>query len=119
MAPEFWCQTNATEFWCHSISGAKLPFADVAPLFEFGTTTPSALIVFLKMSPYDRCLWNVRVVGAKNFAIQLVRTVSEDDIILGKHCSAIEGEETKSTRRDPKRRRRIGPCLAEILAQVL
>ncbi|GJW05620.1 phospholipase-like protein [Tanacetum coccineum] len=37
MAPEFWCQTNATEFWCHSISGAKLSFADVAPLFEFGT----------------------------------------------------------------------------------
>ncbi|GJZ74443.1 hypothetical protein Tco_0638589 [Tanacetum coccineum] len=43
MAPEVWCQTNATEFWCHSISGAKLPFADVTPLFEFGTTTPSAL----------------------------------------------------------------------------
>ncbi|GKA76133.1 hypothetical protein Tco_0782511 [Tanacetum coccineum] len=29
--------TNATEFWCHSISGAKLSFDDVAPLFEFGT----------------------------------------------------------------------------------
>ncbi|GJT82652.1 hypothetical protein Tco_1056994 [Tanacetum coccineum] len=27
----------APEFWCHSISGAKLSFADVAPLFEFGT----------------------------------------------------------------------------------
>ncbi|GJW15289.1 hypothetical protein Tco_0019422 [Tanacetum coccineum] len=37
MAPESRCQTNATEFWCHSISGAKLPFADVAPLFEFDT----------------------------------------------------------------------------------
>ncbi|GJW02451.1 hypothetical protein Tco_1561307 [Tanacetum coccineum] len=45
MAPEFWCQTNATEFWCHSISGAKLSFADVASLFEFGTTTPTALIM--------------------------------------------------------------------------
>ncbi|GJX37368.1 hypothetical protein Tco_0250671 [Tanacetum coccineum] len=43
MAPEFWCQTNATEFWCHKISDAKLSFADVTPLFEFGTTTPSAL----------------------------------------------------------------------------
>ncbi|GJS22624.1 hypothetical protein Tco_0451256 [Tanacetum coccineum] len=34
---EFWCQTNATEFWCHSISRAKLSFADVTSLFEFGT----------------------------------------------------------------------------------
>ncbi|GKG37497.1 hypothetical protein Tco_0447670, partial [Tanacetum coccineum] len=24
-------------FWCHGISGAKLHFADVAPLLEFGT----------------------------------------------------------------------------------
>ncbi|GKE20231.1 hypothetical protein Tco_1431743, partial [Tanacetum coccineum] len=37
MAPEFWCQTTPTEFWCHGISGAKLYFADVAPLLEFGT----------------------------------------------------------------------------------
>ncbi|GJW52943.1 hypothetical protein Tco_0097028 [Tanacetum coccineum] len=37
MAPEFWCQTTPTEFWCHDISGAKLHFADVAPLLEFGT----------------------------------------------------------------------------------
>ncbi|GKG48537.1 hypothetical protein Tco_0512684, partial [Tanacetum coccineum] len=43
MAPEFWCQTTPTEFWCHGISGAKLHFADVAPLLEFGTTTPCAL----------------------------------------------------------------------------
>ncbi|GKD48157.1 RNA-directed DNA polymerase, eukaryota [Tanacetum coccineum] len=34
MAPEFWCQTTPTEFWCHGISGAKLHFADVAPLLE-------------------------------------------------------------------------------------
>ncbi|GKD11838.1 hypothetical protein Tco_1196245, partial [Tanacetum coccineum] len=54
MAPEFWCQTNATEFWCHSISGAKLPFADVAPLFEFGTTTPSALmLLFLPVHVHE------------------------------------------------------------------
>lgn len=38
---------------------------------------------------------------------------------LVKHSSAAEGEETKRTRRDPKRRRRIGPYLAEILAKVL
>ncbi|GJU41757.1 hypothetical protein Tco_1194714 [Tanacetum coccineum] len=31
------CQTTPTEFWCHGISGAKLHFADVAPLLEFGT----------------------------------------------------------------------------------
>ncbi|GJY09296.1 hypothetical protein Tco_0377481 [Tanacetum coccineum] len=37
MALEFWCQTTPTEFWCHGISGAKLHFADVAPLLEFGT----------------------------------------------------------------------------------
>ncbi|GKC57351.1 retrovirus-related pol polyprotein from transposon TNT 1-94, partial [Tanacetum coccineum] len=37
MAPEFWCQTTPTEFWCHGISGAKLYFADVAPLLEFDT----------------------------------------------------------------------------------
>ncbi|GKD48762.1 probable alpha-amylase 2 [Tanacetum coccineum] len=37
MAPEFWCQTTPTEFWCHGISGVKLHFADVAPLLEFGT----------------------------------------------------------------------------------
>ncbi|GJZ83336.1 hypothetical protein Tco_0648509 [Tanacetum coccineum] len=37
MAPEFWCQTTPTEFWCHGISGAKLYFADVAPLLKFGT----------------------------------------------------------------------------------
>ncbi|GJS68765.1 hypothetical protein Tco_0683330 [Tanacetum coccineum] len=38
LGPEFLvCQQYATEFWCHSISGAKLSFADVAPLFEFGT----------------------------------------------------------------------------------
>ncbi|GJU31725.1 hypothetical protein Tco_1175314, partial [Tanacetum coccineum] len=37
------CQTTPTEFWCHGISGAKLHFADVAPLLEFGTTTPCAL----------------------------------------------------------------------------
>ncbi|GKF92369.1 hypothetical protein Tco_0279088, partial [Tanacetum coccineum] len=37
MAPEFWCQTTPSEFWCHGISGAKLHFADVAPLLEFGT----------------------------------------------------------------------------------
>ncbi|GKB21286.1 F-box protein-like protein isoform X1 [Tanacetum coccineum] len=29
------CISN--KFWCHSISGAKLSFADVTPLFEFGT----------------------------------------------------------------------------------
>ncbi|GJX53791.1 hypothetical protein Tco_0282160, partial [Tanacetum coccineum] len=34
---QFWCQTTPTEFWCHGISGAKLHFADVAPLLEFGT----------------------------------------------------------------------------------
>ncbi|GJZ42804.1 hypothetical protein Tco_0590059 [Tanacetum coccineum] len=34
-----WCQTTPTEFWCHGISGAKLHFADVAPLLEFGTKT--------------------------------------------------------------------------------
>ncbi|GJY32801.1 lysine--tRNA ligase [Tanacetum coccineum] len=34
---EFWCQTTPTEFRCHDISGAKLHFADVAPLLEFGT----------------------------------------------------------------------------------
>ncbi|GKE36491.1 hypothetical protein Tco_1459896 [Tanacetum coccineum] len=33
----FECQTTPTEFWCHGISGAKLHFADVAPLLEFGT----------------------------------------------------------------------------------
>ncbi|GKB38341.1 phospholipase-like protein [Tanacetum coccineum] len=43
MAPEFWCQTNVTEFWCHSISGVKFSFADVTSLFEFDTTTPSAV----------------------------------------------------------------------------
>ncbi|GKC55206.1 hypothetical protein Tco_1077951 [Tanacetum coccineum] len=37
MAPEFWCQTTPTEFWCHDISGVKLHFADVAPLLKFGT----------------------------------------------------------------------------------
>ncbi|GKC09089.1 reverse transcriptase domain, reverse transcriptase zinc-binding domain protein [Tanacetum coccineum] len=37
MTPEFWCQTTPTEFWCHDISGAKLHFADVAPLLEFDT----------------------------------------------------------------------------------
>lgn len=36
-----------------------------------------------------------------------------------KHSSEMEGEETKRTLRDPKRRRRIGPCLAEIAAKVL
>ncbi|GJT10452.1 putative reverse transcriptase domain-containing protein [Tanacetum coccineum] len=46
MAPEFWCQTTPTEFWCHGISGAKHHFADVTPLLEFGTTTPCALIPF-------------------------------------------------------------------------
>ncbi|GKA11890.1 hypothetical protein Tco_0691436 [Tanacetum coccineum] len=35
MAPEFWCQTTPTEFWCHDISCAKLHFADVTPLLEF------------------------------------------------------------------------------------
>ncbi|GJZ87100.1 RNA-directed DNA polymerase, eukaryota [Tanacetum coccineum] len=33
---EFLCQTTPTEFWCHDISGAKLHFADVTPLLEFG-----------------------------------------------------------------------------------
>ncbi|GJV02091.1 cinnamoyl-CoA reductase 1-like protein [Tanacetum coccineum] len=42
----FLCQTTPTEFWCHGISGAKLHFADVAPLLEFGTTTPCALIIW-------------------------------------------------------------------------
>ncbi|GKC84844.1 ADP-ribosylation factor-like protein 8C [Tanacetum coccineum] len=28
------CQTTPTEFWCHDISGAKLHFADVAPLLK-------------------------------------------------------------------------------------
>ncbi|GJY61339.1 hypothetical protein Tco_0461996 [Tanacetum coccineum] len=37
MSQEFWCQTTPTEFWCHGISGAKLHFADVAPLLEFDT----------------------------------------------------------------------------------
>ncbi|GKB29374.1 hypothetical protein Tco_0868775, partial [Tanacetum coccineum] len=45
MAPEFWCKTTPTEFWCHGISDAKLHFADVAPLLEFGTTTPRILSV--------------------------------------------------------------------------
>lgn len=37
---------------------------------------------------------------------------------LVKHSSAIDGEETKMTRREPNWRRRIGPYRAEILANV-
>ncbi|GJY65724.1 hypothetical protein Tco_0467962, partial [Tanacetum coccineum] len=46
------CQTTPTEFWCHGISGAKLHFADVTPLLEFGTKslTPR-LPVLLYISP--------------------------------------------------------------------
>ncbi|MFS7951694.1 hypothetical protein Hanom_Chr07g00598091 [Helianthus anomalus] len=36
-----------------------------------------------------------------------------------KHSSAAEGQEIKSTWRNPKRRRRTGPYLADILARVL
>ncbi|GKE35223.1 hypothetical protein Tco_1454545 [Tanacetum coccineum] len=38
---------------------------------------------------------------------------------LVKISSAAEGEDTKRTFRDPKRRKTIGPCLAETLASVL
>ncbi|GJV81961.1 hypothetical protein Tco_1517831 [Tanacetum coccineum] len=55
MAPEFWCQTTPTEFWCHGISGAKLHFADVAPLLEFGTKS---------LAP--RLPWGARGVKEKN-----------------------------------------------------
>ncbi|GKG42573.1 hypothetical protein Tco_0476871 [Tanacetum coccineum] len=37
MAPEILVSTNAAEFWCHNNSGAKHHFADVAPLFLYGT----------------------------------------------------------------------------------
>ena len=62
MAPEFWCQTNATEFWCHSISGAKLPFTDVTPLFEFGTRSlaPGLLVGFLGCENYIT-YWKKRI----------------------------------------------------------
>ncbi|GKB46532.1 hypothetical protein Tco_0897285 [Tanacetum coccineum] len=51
MAPEFWCQTTPTEFWCHGISGAKLHFADVTPLLEFGTKSlaPRLPVLLLKL----------------------------------------------------------------------
>ncbi|GJS97486.1 hypothetical protein Tco_0804454 [Tanacetum coccineum] len=53
MAPEFWCQTTPTEFWCHGISGAKLHFADVAPLLEFGTKSLAPrLPVLLELSSF-------------------------------------------------------------------
>ncbi|GKE73752.1 hypothetical protein Tco_1535793, partial [Tanacetum coccineum] len=56
MAPEFWCQTTPTEFWCHGISGAKLYFADVTPLLELGTTTPCALSCKTKLRIEKRCI---------------------------------------------------------------
>ncbi|GJT13925.1 RNA-directed DNA polymerase, eukaryota, reverse transcriptase zinc-binding domain protein [Tanacetum coccineum] len=71
MAPEFWCQTNATEFWCHSISGAKLSFADVAPLFEFGTKSlapplPTWILEVFRLGPneyYTRHMRYPRIVA--------------------------------------------------------
>ncbi|GKA52503.1 hypothetical protein Tco_0745818 [Tanacetum coccineum] len=50
MAPEFWCQTTPTEFWCHGISGAKLHFADVASLLEFGTKSLAPRLPVLLLS---------------------------------------------------------------------
>ncbi|GJW08995.1 hypothetical protein Tco_1571418 [Tanacetum coccineum] len=86
MAPEFWCQTNATEFWCYSISGAKLSFADVAPLFKFGTTTPSALtdpneaIHKERMAALSRAVYATKYVKHDNIPAQI-----EESLI---QCSA-------------------------------
>ncbi|GJU96229.1 hypothetical protein Tco_1320985 [Tanacetum coccineum] len=52
MAPEFWCQTTPTEFWCDGISGAKLHFADVAPLLEFGTKSLLSRLPVLLLNLY-------------------------------------------------------------------
>ncbi|GJX71376.1 hypothetical protein Tco_0308547 [Tanacetum coccineum] len=40
-------KTTPTEFWCHGISGAKLYFADVAPLLEFGTKSLAPRLLVL------------------------------------------------------------------------
>ncbi|GJS94176.1 RNA-directed DNA polymerase, eukaryota, reverse transcriptase zinc-binding domain protein [Tanacetum coccineum] len=54
------CQTTPTEFWCHGISGAKLHFADVTPLLEFGTKSlaprlPVLLVnIFVRHASHDR-----------------------------------------------------------------
>ncbi|GKE19537.1 hypothetical protein Tco_1427114, partial [Tanacetum coccineum] len=52
------CQTTSTEFWCHGISGAKLHFADVTSLLEFGTKSlaprlPVLLDIFVSISNYN------------------------------------------------------------------
>ncbi|GJZ15192.1 hypothetical protein Tco_0550869 [Tanacetum coccineum] len=67
MAPEFWCQTTPTEFWCHGISGAKLYFADVAPLLEFGTTTPCALSMLALGTSYS-----LETIAACGFALDML-----------------------------------------------
>ncbi|GJV36215.1 hypothetical protein Tco_1408692 [Tanacetum coccineum] len=38
-----WCQRMPQQMWCRSVSSAVLHFADVAALFENGSTVPSTL----------------------------------------------------------------------------
>ncbi|GKF67943.1 hypothetical protein Tco_0197622 [Tanacetum coccineum] len=98
-----WCQRMPQQMWCRSVSDVVPHFADVAALFENGTSVPSTLnhyLHFLRLfdnhlmghselpfeSVRDRCLFDKFSFAFESFQLALNGIAPNDLLIHSATC---------------------------------